>query len=280
MSLPAPVHVTQRDGSPWAPYGCMGAVGAMALDAFTGGRVRVSMHEVRRNQDDQAGGIGLDDVATAWSRGWGLTFSQGARSWDQVRARLAAGDGAAVTINYGRLGSSRAPGSSFTGPHALYLQSLTPAGIVTNDPLRSGPVTLPESVVRAAYAGSAGWGIGATATAGPGDQAGVDQLYTMLRGKYGVFIGRTYGAIITGGPYLPWDNVPATFTSWRDALGRKDTDTFTDADLRAIAARYSKDAEDDTVGLIDQAAGALRGVITFGAVLVLVILGLYLVAKS
>lgn len=158
--MTSPAHVYQLDGSSWQGSACMGAVGAMALDAYTGGAVRATMHEIRAAQDDRAGGIGLDDVATAWRRRWGLPFTHGARAWATIRARLARGQGVAITCNYAALGPRRAPGSRFTGPHALWLDRLVPGGIVVNDPLRRGPVTLPEAAVQLAYTGGAGWGTG------------------------------------------------------------------------------------------------------------------------
>ena len=178
MTLPAPVHIHQLDGTAWGGSACMGAAGAMALDAYTRGAVRVGQAAIRAAQDDKKGGIGLNDVATAWRRGWGLTFTHGPADWTTIRRRLSAGDGVVVTVNYAAMRTWRAPGSTFTGAHALYLRSLatigagTPDGVgrqtpavVVHDPLRRAVVTVPESVVRLAYTGGAGWGKGTYAGA-------------------------------------------------------------------------------------------------------------------
>lgn len=181
MTLPAPTHRYQLDGSAWAGEGCMGAAAAMALDAYTRGAIRASMHDIRKNQDDKKAGIGLDDVATAWRRGWRLTFSYSfSSSWASVVKRWEAGDGAVITVNYGALGSWRAPGSRFTGAHALYGQRLVSMsggrrGVVVNDPLRRSSVVIPEDALRKAYTGGAGWGKGTYAggaASSPGVPAG------------------------------------------------------------------------------------------------------------
>lgn len=210
MSLPAPIHVRQLDGSAWAGSGCMGAAAAMALDAYTRGGIRVSMHAIRANQSDRSGGIGLDDVAEAWRKGWSLTLVHGSPSWATVRGRLAQGDGAIVTIRYGTLGQWRAQGSTFTGAHALYLQRLTsgPGGaagswVQVNDPLRSSAAVLPESVVRAAYTGGAGWGKG------------------------------TYAGAGVAGPV-------ATSCSWSAALGKRCADPLTSADLARVVEDWMR----------------------------------------
>lgn len=163
--LPAPAHVYQLDGSAWAPYACMGAAAAMALDAYTRGTIRPGQAAIRANQDDQAGGIGVDDVAVAWRRGWGLTFVAGSPAWPTISDRLRGGLGVVVSINYRVMGRWRAPGSTFAGAHALYLQRLVrtsdgTAWLVVNDPLRRADARIPESIVRLAYTGTAGWGRG------------------------------------------------------------------------------------------------------------------------
>lgn len=58
----------------WDGLLCMCAEGAVALDAHTQGRIRTSPGQVHDHQDDNSGGIGVDDVKTAWSRGWGQTL--------------------------------------------------------------------------------------------------------------------------------------------------------------------------------------------------------------
>lgn len=53
---------------------CMCAEGAVALDAHTQGQYRTSPGYLHDRQDDRSGGIGVDDVAVAWKRGWNQTL--------------------------------------------------------------------------------------------------------------------------------------------------------------------------------------------------------------
>lgn len=69
----------------WDGLLCMCAEGAVALDAHTQGRIRTYPGAVHDNQDDNSGGIGVDDVKTAWARGWGQTLLTPADyDWDDL----------------------------------------------------------------------------------------------------------------------------------------------------------------------------------------------------
>lgn len=64
---------------------CMAAEGAVALDAHTLGATRTSPAGIRNYQDDFSGGIGVDDVDTAWHRHFGQDLLTPADySWDDV----------------------------------------------------------------------------------------------------------------------------------------------------------------------------------------------------
>lgn len=54
----------------WDGLLCMCGEGAVALDAHTQGRIRVSPGAIHDKQFDNEGGIGVDDVKVAWQRGW------------------------------------------------------------------------------------------------------------------------------------------------------------------------------------------------------------------
>jgi hypothetical protein len=189
--LPAPAHVNQHaaggvfasgplKGQSSARSDCMVAVGMMGLDAATGGAIRPSATEFRARQRDQdRNGIGLDDVDEAWRSFAGAPkLSWGFKLWPAIGARLDAGDGVLVAGSYWGLGDHRAPGSSYTGPHGLYLQRRAPGGILLNDPLRHGPAVIPEVAVRRFYvtgAAMAGWAEGGGAGTGGG---GAEQATT------------------------------------------------------------------------------------------------------
>lgn len=166
MAQPDPLHVTQF-GGPRGPLLCTAAVGAMALDAFTAGRIRTTAQRIDELQDDHSGGIGLNDVATAWKRGWGLTFRNGPASWLTLRARWLAGDGAGIQGLYRVVPVAIRADKNFTGGHAIYVSRFTRTGFLrVFDPIRTGPIEWPESVVRNFYLSGlalAGWGSGSTA---------------------------------------------------------------------------------------------------------------------
>lgn len=167
--LPAPAHIYQLDGTKFGGLNCMAASGAMALDAYSGGAIRVGQAGIRSHQSDQVGGIGLNDVAQAW-KFYGQTFTYSyVRSWSAIRTRLLAGQGVVIDLTYGKLPVNwRSPNDrTFTGAHAFYLQRLSSSGsIVVDDPLRTSSAEIPESVVKAAWDGGSGWGKGVYASQG------------------------------------------------------------------------------------------------------------------
>jgi hypothetical protein len=182
MALPAPAHLRQLDGSAMGRWNCAPTAGAMALDAYTGGRVRVTPAAMRAATGKASGGMSLWDLQRGWKRGWGLSMSAGYVAWPAVRARLAAGLGVMLPVNYGAMKPWRAKGSTFTGIHMLYLQSLSAAGVLLDDPLSSGPATVPESVIKAAWIGGAGWGSGAySPAAGAGASSGAGGTRTVAQ---------------------------------------------------------------------------------------------------
>lgn len=283
MPLPPPVHVHQLDGSPWARSGCMGAAGAMALDAYTRGAIRAGMNAIRANQDDRDGGIGVDDVAVAWSRGWGLTFAHGSPSWAAIGDRLDRGDGVVVAVNYGAMRSSRAPGSSFTGAHALYLQrrERTPYGprIAVNDPLRTAAIMLPEEDVRRAYIGSAGWGKGTYSGAprpGAGNLGGFANLVSFPVG-HELTAGDVDGIMATlrGAGWFAGDVAGSAENATRGILARHVGDRWTKALQDQLAGELGAAA---TAANPANAIGDALGELSAGLTSAALVLGLVLVA--
>lgn len=64
---------------------CMATAGAVALDAHTGGRIRVSPGQIHDHQGDLSGGIGVDDVQKSWANGWSQTLLTPANyGWDDI----------------------------------------------------------------------------------------------------------------------------------------------------------------------------------------------------
>jgi hypothetical protein len=155
----------------------------MALDAFTGGRVRPTVTAMRAAQNDHDGnGIGLDDVTVAW-RKFGYRFQHGPVLWATLMARFRRGEGAILQGMSGGLGRF-AIGRNV--PHAIYVQRSTPQGhLVVNDPLASGSRAIPEADVRRFYLtglARAGWGAGTAPGATPAASGGYAAWLDRLRG--------------------------------------------------------------------------------------------------
>jgi hypothetical protein len=296
---PDPTHVNQfSTGGARGRYLCTAAAGAMALDAFTAGRIRVGAKDIDDRQDDSSGGVGLNDVATAWKRGWGLTFSHGPRSWAAVRARLAASDGVVLQGLYAVVPVIYRAQANFTRGHAIYAARLPrPGWVRVFDPIAKGATEWPEPVVRNFYLSGlalAGWGVGATT--GPGAAPG-ERL-----GGWGDLISFPVGHIITAADITTilvtlqragWfdDEGPAAevvaLAQYRGvlervALGRPWTKALQD-ELAAAAGS----AASDPLGLAGVADTITRGLgqvattaVILAAVLVITVAGLYLLARG
>jgi hypothetical protein len=261
VSTTAPAHVRQLDGSPLARHNCMAAVGAMALDAYTGGRIRVSGAEIRRRQSDQRGGIDLGDVAKAWST-FGERFTVRRVAWSKVLEL--ARSGVAIPVDYGKVGRySSQP--SFTEGHALYLQGVSggrdDVAVVVYDPLAPGPKTWPADVVKRAWApyGTAGWGDGVS-TGGKLDAwAGIVSFpvgHVITEADVETMIRALSAAGMLGGPGTL--GIPETITRGvlRTAIG-KPWSTALQADLQA-RFRLASTLAGSTIG---DPLGALAGVV-------------------
>lgn len=155
------------NGSSSTRYDCTVAVGMMALDDFTGGRLRPSATEFRSRQRDQSGGIGLEDVAVVF-RSYGLSFTHGSKLWSSIMTRLRAGQPVSLQ------GWSGALGPYTVGrpvAHAIYVTRASSSGlIIVYDPLRTAPIAMPESIVKRFYLSGlamAGWPVGTAAVTTP-----------------------------------------------------------------------------------------------------------------
>jgi hypothetical protein len=142
-------------------------------------------------------------------------------------AALGAQAYAAGIRSFSRYAATRA--AAARGDGLGYLKAITAAGWGTS-----------YSCASSAYRSAGGVGAGpANVGSGSTTVSTSDQVYyKLLKQKFGAYIGRTYGAIINGGPYAPWDAIPETFRSFMAKLGRSEADVFTDADLQAIAGAY------------------------------------------
>jgi len=124
--------ITQFDGGPFQNANCTLASGAML--ARLGFGIVTSGSVLRTLQDDQEGGTGLDDLAVALWRGYGVSFPAGSIRTQQLTDLLAAGYGAVVQGDYSKVPESIRLQASFTGTHAIYLDGYYPG-----DPAKGKP---------------------------------------------------------------------------------------------------------------------------------------------
>lgn len=301
----APQHVNQfralgrfPNGSSSAPYDCMVAAAVMDLDAATGGRIRLTTTQARARQDDQnRDGIGLSDVATIHKRTQSAPgFDHGRKSWLAIRARLVAGDGAIIGGRYLALGEWRA--SSFTGPHAMYVQRINrplpgrkDETATVNDPLRAGPTDIPVSALQRFYVSGlagAGWSTGSGGAVSSGPSAPfidipAGKIITVADVDY--IIGRFMSAGFFDGPAGAIASATFRGILMRDALGKPWDKAL--QDKLAGAAYSAADSSADPFGIASAVDGLVGGIseiarngILLVAILGLVLMGLWLVATA
>jgi hypothetical protein len=116
--------ITQFDGGPFQGANCTLASGAML--ARLGYGIVTTGSILRTQQDDQDGGTGIDDLATALWRGYGITFPHGLIRTDALKKLLAAGYGAVVQGVYAKVPPALRLQKDFTGGHAIYLDGYYP----------------------------------------------------------------------------------------------------------------------------------------------------------
>jgi hypothetical protein len=145
---PAPV-LQYGWGTPLDGWNCAFACGSMALDRHTLGQNTVYVGSPRNTppnqrgfQSDQSGGASLGDVAVAWANGWGATLhSPGLTSWSNFVSNIASGRGAILSGRYGSLPASKRFSTSFTGPHAIYInENFSNGNFWGIDPLYRYPI--------------------------------------------------------------------------------------------------------------------------------------------
>jgi hypothetical protein len=122
--FPRIAPITQFDGGPFEGANCTLASGAML--ARLGYGIVTTGSILRTLQDDQDGGTGINDLATALWRGYGITFPHGLIKTDTLKKLLGAGYGAVVQGDYSKVPPALRLQKDFTGGHAIYLDGYYP----------------------------------------------------------------------------------------------------------------------------------------------------------
>lgn len=144
---------TVYDGS-----NCNMACAAMALDRHTLGAFTQTRGEPLNtppNQRVYSGSTSLvgtthEDTTTAWSAGWGKTWSNpGPISWATFVANIQSGRGATIFGLYSAMDDTYKKSQTFDGAHALYInEQLGDGSFWGFDPLVGYPIVYPYSVLR------------------------------------------------------------------------------------------------------------------------------------
>jgi hypothetical protein len=116
--------VTQFDGGPFQGSNCTLASGAML--ARLGYGIVTTGSILRTLQDDQDGGTGINDLATALWRGYGITFPHGLIKTGTLKSLLTSGYGAVIQGDYSKIPPGLRLQRDFTGGHAIYLDGYYP----------------------------------------------------------------------------------------------------------------------------------------------------------
>jgi hypothetical protein len=152
-----PRLVKQMDGSRLQGSNCTMASGATLLDRHTLGARRTTGARMRTFQYDQSGGTDLNDLDTAWHRGFGqdLDVRQN-MAWSDIVANVRNGRACVLQVWYGTLGSYRWQ-YNFYGNHAVefnetgYIRpdnrTAISAGLML-DPLGDWPRWVPLATLR------------------------------------------------------------------------------------------------------------------------------------
>lgn len=150
-------HVNPANGrvENWDGRNCTAAVGAIVIDAETGGRIRTSPNRIRNAQLDWSGGIGLDDVNYAIRNVYGAQHTMalpGSANWTDVLQALRERRFVAIQGDYDQVPYAYQAQKGGTFDHAFGLGGYraTDGRVLYYDPLDRHAKWVPQSVIRPA----------------------------------------------------------------------------------------------------------------------------------
>ncbi len=142
-----------RNGVAYDGLNCTSAVGAIAIDAHTGGRILSSPPQIRNAQYDWSGGIGLDDVNVAWNRLWpgNQLYLPQAHDWADTLATLKDGRFVAIQGDNDQMGPYTCQvGGTFDHAYGLAGWRSSDGRVLLYDPLCHHARWVPQYAIRAA----------------------------------------------------------------------------------------------------------------------------------
>jgi hypothetical protein len=140
-----------HNGSNYDGRNCTAAIGAVAIDAHTGGKITSNPAVIRNHQYDWSGGIGLDDVNVAWKNLWpGNALDLSGRDWADVLAALKENRFVAIQGDYDQIPYAYQCQKGGTFDHAFGLGGWRASDgmVLLYDPLCKHAVWVPQYVIR------------------------------------------------------------------------------------------------------------------------------------
>lgn len=144
----------EKYGQNWDGRNCTAAMGALLIDAHTGGKITSNPARIRNAQSDWAGGIGWDDVNEAWGNlypGNQLILPQ-LHSWSDVIISLKEGRFVGVQGDYDQVPYNYQIQKGGTFDHAFALGGYRSSDgrVLLYDPLGRNARWVPQYVIRPA----------------------------------------------------------------------------------------------------------------------------------
>ncbi len=142
-----------HNGQSYDSRNCSAAIGAVAIDAHTGGKIKSSPNAIRNNQYDWSGGIGLDDVNVAWARLWpgNQLILPSSHSWADTLASVRENRFVAIQGDNDQMGVySCQSGGNFDHAYGLAGYRASDGRVLLYDPLCHHARWVPQYPIRAA----------------------------------------------------------------------------------------------------------------------------------
>lgn len=141
------------NGQNWDGRNCTAAMGALLIDAHTGGKKTSSPPQIRNHQNDWSGGIGWDDVNVSLSALFGIRLAiPTSADWYDVLGWLKSGHAVGIQGDYDQVPYDYQcqKGGTFDHAFALAGYRTTDGRVLRFDPLCKNASWVPQSAIRSA----------------------------------------------------------------------------------------------------------------------------------
>ena len=141
-----------HNGENWDGRNCTAAMGAAAIEAHTGGRIKSSPPAIRNAQYDWSGGIGWDDVNVAWAKLFpgNQLILPGDYDWADTLAAVKAGRFVGIQGDNDQMGAWVCQTGGFTHAYGLAGFRSSDGRVLLYDPLCIKARWIPQYAIRLA----------------------------------------------------------------------------------------------------------------------------------